>query len=435
MPDRDSEDEVLSAAPLLAFLATAAAMYDLLVSHGAVRVLAETLSHAVLLDVARSGILARNLAAVAGIVALTASLIAFLHVPRHGRITRGLSLAGFGGIFVPIVAVATVLPEQMLERRWTYLIVFAVGAGNVLSVLLALAAARRAAPHGIRVATGLVGTASFLTFASIALGAVQSIGQSAFGFQVVLALSRGGELAWLVVPIIAAITVHPDVWSRRGRIAAVLGVVALGLVLAAALWSRDEVGADFRVIVYGLLGTELFIDAVPSLYVVFLAIGVGIAVSALASGDKAHAQVGGAILLLYAAGFEPQAPARLLAMVLAAAMLARSSLALGARGRAARSATATPKSEPAATAAPTPGETLEELDASLGPQQEGSSESESASASASESASESASASASASASESESASASASASASESGPRPTSESEANEAAPKPSDS
>lgn len=355
--------EILSAAPLLGLLATAAATYDLFVSHGAVRSLVESLSHAELLGLARSGILARNLAAVAGIVALTTALVAFLHVPRHGRITRGLALAGFGGIFVPIVAVATVLPEEMLERRWTYLIIFAIGAGNVLSVLLALAAARRPAPHGIRVATGLVGTTCFLTFASIALGAVESIAHSAFGYQLVLALQRGGELAWLVIPFVAVITVRPNVRSLRGGLALGLGVLALGLVLSAGLSARSELGSDFRVIVYGLVGTEIFVDAVPMLYVVCLAAGVGIAVSALASGDRTFMQVGAAILLLDAAGFAPQAPARLLAMVLAAAMMARSSLVLGERARTAavdaRGAKAPPTTAPET-------ETLEALEASLG---------------------------------------------------------------------
>ncbi|MBW2461598.1 MAG: hypothetical protein JRH11_08115, partial [Deltaproteobacteria bacterium] len=149
-PVAEVPSQILAASPILGVLAALAAIVDLLLNHGIVRSLTGILDHPTHLTLSNLGGLPRNLAAVAGFVALAAALTQFLSAPRKGRITRGMGLAGFGGIFLPIVAVATILPPEFLARRWTYLIVFAVGAGNVLTILISATGARRPGPLGLR---------------------------------------------------------------------------------------------------------------------------------------------------------------------------------------------------------------------------------------------------------------------------------------------
>jgi len=329
--------KILAGPPILGVLAAGAAVVDLLVNHGLVRTLAGSLGHGDLLQIARWGQLPKNLAAVAGFVALAAALAHFLTAPRQGRVARGLGLAGFGGIFLPIVAVATILPPEFLARRWSYLIVFAVGAGYVLTILASTTASRRPGPGGLRVATMLLGGGCFLSFAAMALANVEVFVHTAIGHTVKVTFERAGEIAWLLVPFSAAVSILPRPGhGRKARIALVLGAATSLFVLVGGVWAKSVLRADFGVVVYGISGGEVFADALPSLYVLVLAVGLGVAVAALATREETHVQAGAALLLLFSAGFAPRAPLRLLVMVLGACMLARASITFGERLMSAR---------------------------------------------------------------------------------------------------
>ncbi len=318
-------------------LAAAAAIVDLLLNHGVVPTLTGSVDHGGLLEVVRWGQLPKNLAAVAGFVALAASLAHFLSAPRQGRIARGLGLAGFGGIFLPIVAVATILPPEFLARRWAYLIVFAVGAGYVLTILTSTTAARRPGPGGLRIATMLLGGGCFLSFAAMALANVEVFVHTAIGHTVKVTFERAGELAWLLVPFSAATAIVPRPRTgTRAIVAIVAGGVSAGLVIAGGVIAKSLVHGDFGIIVYGMVGGDLFVEGAPSVYILHLAVAIGVAVTALVTREGAHVQAGSALLLLASAGFAPRAPLRLLVMVLGACMLARASIVFGERLLAAR---------------------------------------------------------------------------------------------------
>jgi hypothetical protein len=153
------------------------------------------------------------------------------------------------------------------------------------------------------------------------------------GHTIKVGLERAGELAWLLVPLAAGVAIvpRPRAGDRKSMIALVLGASSTLAVLVAGLTARSVLREDFGIVVYGMSSGELFIDAMPSLYVMLLAVGIGIGVSAIATLDETNTQTGAAVLLLLSAGFAPQAPLRLLLMVLGACMLARSTIFLGER--------------------------------------------------------------------------------------------------------
>ncbi len=340
-PAAEVPSQILAASPILGVLAGLAAIVDLLFNHGIVRSLTDVLDHPAHLTLSNLGGLSRNLAAVAGFVALAVALTQFLSAPRKGRITRGMGLAGFGGIFLPIVAVATILPPEFLARRWTYLIVFAVGAGNVLTILISTTGARRPGPLGLRLATALLVMGSLLSFTAIVLGRLPAIAHTGFGASTLVLMGRLGEAAWLSIPLAAASTIVPRPGKASGvrtNVAFAVGVASTLLVLAGGLWAHSVLGADFGTVVYGITGGELFIETAPSLYVLVLALGVGIGFSALATGNATVVQAGAGVLLILAGGFTPAAPLRLLTLVLGACLLTRASICLGERGILARHA-------------------------------------------------------------------------------------------------
>jgi len=340
-PAAEVPSQILAASPILGVLAALAAIVDLLFNHGIVRSLTDVLDHPTHLTLSNLGGFPRNLAAVAGFVALAVALTQFLSAPRKGRITRGMGLAGFGGIFLPIVAVATILPPEFLARRWVYLIRFAVGAGYVLTILISTAGARRPGPLGLRLATALLAMGSLLSFTAMVFIRVPAIAHTGFGASTLVLMQRLAEAAWLSIPLAAASTIVPRpgrAGGTRTNVAFAIGVASSLMILAAGLWARSFLGAAFSTVVYGVTDGELFIESAPSLYVVVLAVGVGIAFSAIAARDATVVQAGAGVLLVLAGGFTPAAPLRLLTFVLGACLLTRASICLGERGILARHA-------------------------------------------------------------------------------------------------
>ncbi len=324
---RDESVDILASPPLLGTLAAVAALVDLAWTNGAVRALSERLDHAWLLTLVHWGAVPRNLVGIAGAVALAVSLGAFLHAPREGRIVRAIGLAGFGGIFLPIVVVATLAPVETLAAKWVWLVPIAAGTAHFLAILMTLAAVRRDAPVGVRVAVGLLGVAAFLSFAWMALAHVRLFAETVGGSTLLTVIKRGGELAWLPIPLIAASSIVPRLEETRGKIAITVALASGAIAAALLLWARGEVRGDFPHFIYGLVRTETLVDTVPELYVVTLAAAVGIGAGALSAIDPPRVQAGGAMFLIVAAGYAPQSPLRLLALVLGAAMLSRATIA------------------------------------------------------------------------------------------------------------
>lgn len=318
----------LARTPLLGMLAAAAAVFDLGINRVAVRTLGGVLPHDQLIQLSRWGELPRNLAAICGLVALTIALVAFLRTNVHAPVRRRLSIAGFAGIFLPTTALATLLPA---ERTSLQIVLFATGAANVLAVLLAVTAASRPAPRGIRVGMALVAASALLSFTALVVSLVEPLAHLESGLIAAHWMRNVGEVAYLLVPLAVAVTVFPRGRTLRSRVSIVVGVLAAGTTAALMWWGYSELHSDLTVIVYGATRLELLLEALPQAYVVPIAIGFGVGCAALTSDDATHRQAGAAVLLIIAAGYAAKSPGRLLMMVLGTALLARATLVLAAR--------------------------------------------------------------------------------------------------------
>jgi len=316
----------LARTPVLGLLATAAALLDLTVNRVAVRSLGEAVSREAVLTLSRWGSLPRNLAAVAGLVALTIALLAFLRSSTYGPVRRRLALAGFAGVFLPTTALATFLPT---ERTTTEMILFGVGAANVLAVLLGVIAVRLSSPRGIRIGIALGAASCFCGFLSLVLPLVEPLTRVAIAMHATELLRRVGEVAFLSAPGAVAFSIVPRDPSLRSRIAMAVGVFVAFAVVAFVIWGKMALRSDFDVILYGAMRVRLFLGFAPALYSVPFAIGFGAASAALLSGDPTRRQGGAAVMLFLGAGYAPTAPGQLLMLVLAMALLTRSSVTLG----------------------------------------------------------------------------------------------------------
>lgn len=299
--------------------------------------------------------LARNLAAVSGLVAVTFSLLAYLRLPGFAPIGRRLAVAAFSGIFVPSIVVATVLPYAALRQR---LVLFGLAAANVLVTLLGMTAVRYRPGRALRLAVAGATLSSLFTLSVVGFG--QLVNAPAEGpwapvagavlrhptvaQHVLLTLRHLGELCWIVSVFGAAGAAMasgdaPDDRHRRW-----IGV-GLGAVIAAAiLVGQHAVDHRYRLVLFGSFRLGLLVDQLwrgvdlphasraLAIYAFPLGAGLGTGLVALTRRNASARQLGAGLLVWLAAGFGPHTPIQLLYMVLGATLITRASQALDPQG-------------------------------------------------------------------------------------------------------
>jgi len=310
--------------PLLAWLAVAAAVTDALVNRIGLRVFASNLGHATRVALERWGGVPRNLAAVAGLVALTAGLLSFVRHRGHVSLPSRIGLAGFSGILLPTLLLATVLPAA---RTTPPIVLLATGAADVLVILLAAAVLSRRGPASLRLGIASFATASLLGFAAIVLGIAGALLNLRLASSLSATLAQLGEVAWLSVPLAFGAALWPREGGARARRRSMVAAGCSLMVLSLCLGAQLSLRAHFADLFYGLTHLTLFLESAPVVYGPLLAVGAGVICLGLLSPGMADRQLAAGLLLLAAAGFAPRAPGLLLYLCLGALLLTRACLA------------------------------------------------------------------------------------------------------------
>jgi hypothetical protein len=325
LPD-GSDGVVLGGAPVLTWLAVLGACAA--AGLKSVELLLPKLGvhgHATLLQVQRAGDFSANLGAVSGLIALSAALVTFVRVGGPVSLRRRLLMAGFAGILLPTVALATALPK---ERTTLPVVVFGLGAAHVLSAIIATAAALAASrwlPRIVALAAG--GNALFALLAHV----LQLWQQRHHGvlYAAAYEVSRAfGEASYLALLVLSAVLLFPRTPLLRDRV---------GRWLAFAVWvvgtysfyeAYSSFGSDYVVALYQALRVTLFLEREPIFYALPVVLALGAALAALIADDRARAQAALGVLLFLAAGYAPRAPGKFLALALGTALLSRALLDL-----------------------------------------------------------------------------------------------------------
>jgi len=326
-PDEPSVAALLGHAPLLAIVSAFAALADV----GCNRILVPMIAGHVDDDFVRwlvgIGAWPRNLAALAGLVALTIALVSYLRMRGYASMVRRLFVASFAGIFMPTVVLAIVMPR---ERTQGEVVIFATAAANILATLLASTSTRARAPVAWRAGAGLVGLATFCSLAWLTASRVRGIALTSVGPKLAALSAGAAELGYIAVLVLVAALVVPRSPRIRDRIALGVGVATLVASLAAFVVSWRWLRADFATVLYAAQRVDLLIDAAPLVYAVPIAVALGGGVAALCGADAIRRQAGAGLLLFTAAGCAPRSPGALLTMLLGAALISRAVLARAA---------------------------------------------------------------------------------------------------------
>ncbi|MEM1416302.1 MAG: hypothetical protein AAGH15_15445 [Myxococcota bacterium] len=317
-------------APLLAGLAALAAYADFLFSRLTLRLAASgegALSHASLVRIAQLGDLVRNLAALAGIVAMSLAVVDFLRPGRQLPVSQRVGIASFAGIFLPTTLLAAMLPEARTTPRVVF---FALGAAHVMVMLLGGSAFRWPAPRTMRI--GLVAL-TLTAFAALGAGVLQVVeGAVTWAYPVSQALRRTGEVTWLLGLAMLARSAFPTPLPRVRRILVtmVAGLVGALPLLVGTVFRRATSGTAFEDVLYGATHLELLLRRAPTLYLTVLAVLLTAAFAGLFAPTPARRQLALGILSLAAAGYAPTSPSTLLMMALGMMLVTRSYLAAAA---------------------------------------------------------------------------------------------------------
>jgi hypothetical protein len=315
-------------APPLALIAALAAVIDLAINRVAVRAFAQIADPMTILGWMRIGALPRNLSGVAGIVALFAALFAYLRMPGFAALYVRLPVAGFAGVLMPALTLATVLPR---ERMAPHLVLFGMFAAHVLICLFALAAIGYR-NRGVRLALALALLTSLQVLVVITIASVRAIVAGGFGGPVAYLARHGGEVTWLLLPCAVAPTLRPPRWSSRWTLAGAAGALALALVVAAGIAGEQSLHPHYSTVMYGAFRVAALPEAASIVYVAPTAVALSAGLFGVLGPDPWRRQVGAALLLWIAGGYSPRAPVQLLDTVLAVVLLARAAQAADPEG-------------------------------------------------------------------------------------------------------
>lgn len=317
----DPRAVALRAAPPLALLATLAALVDLGINRVAVRAGAELVEPTVVLGWMRLGALPRNVAAVAGLFALLASLSTYLRMPGFAPLYIRLLVAGFAGILMPPLTLATALPR---ERMSPYLVLFGMFATNVLVCLFG-AAVVSYRDRVLRLGVALAMATALQAFVVVTIASVRAVVAGGFGGPVAYLARHGGEVTWLLVPLALGVRSLPlgRLRERRELPGVVLGALTALGIATLGLFGEQHLHPYYSTVLYGAFRVAALPEALTLVYVLVAALGLGAAVAGLASPDPWRRQLGAGIALWIAGGYAPRSPIQLLDVVLAIILIAR----------------------------------------------------------------------------------------------------------------
>ncbi|MFI5308617.1 MAG: hypothetical protein ACHQ53_14755 [Polyangiales bacterium] len=320
--------------PPLAWLAASAAFASMLVNQLLLPGLGEHARRELLDTLDHVGRFATNLTAISGLIALGFGLLAFVRYSTMLELRHRLLIGAFAGIFLPTIAIAT-----LLERHTTTAqsVLFALAAAHVLGAIVSVSAAR-VAPSRLPRTVALCATAmaTFVLLAQL-LQVMTQAHYATWQAQTQRVLQSSGEVCYLLLLAGMAPLLLPVKADTRSRLARLAGFFVLPIFLGGLYMAENILDNDYTVLLYHAQRVTLFIDSWPRLYAVPLGLALASCFSAVLADDPVRKQGAAGVLLLLSSGYAPHAPGRLLTSALALILIARALMARAERTEPAQS--------------------------------------------------------------------------------------------------
>ncbi len=313
--------------PPLALVTALAAVVATGVKRVAIPALSGQASDDLIFRLATHGRFFANLAGIAGLCSLFVALFLFVRDANHAGLGRRLLVATFSGIFLPTMALAAFFPKEHTSAE---MVLFGVGAANVLAVAVCMNAVRNTSLLPARAAGLLCAAAALLAFPAQVVPVMAHRQLDAWQIVTLEVMRDLGEISYLLGLLGLTLTAFPVERGRRGVFARLLSFA----VLLPAVWSLFQALAIspryFTELLRLSQGVDFFSDKLPVLYVLPLTLAFSAAFGALVGSEANRRQVGAGLLAWMAAGYAPCSPERLVTFTLAMVLVARAVAATGA---------------------------------------------------------------------------------------------------------
>ncbi len=270
---------------------------------------------------------ALNLTVCAGVVALARGVLELVLARDLTYIGRRLIIAVLAGMLLFACTFAMFMPRPYMQPQFVLL---AAGALHTFAVQVAMMTLRAQRSLAGRTTVALLAAASLFPLTSLIVRHAEPVSRWPFAYEGVASLHALGELSYLLVPIAAAFAVLPWSDDAAGRTARGLGAAAVCFMAVLFGTAARIPSALYGHVMYSTLRLEWALERASLGYAVPVSLGVGAATAAFFSRDARHRQGGAGLWLWLAGGYNPLTPARILMAALAATLVCRAILGVGA---------------------------------------------------------------------------------------------------------
>jgi hypothetical protein len=243
----------------------------------------------------------------------------YLRMPGFAPLYVRLPTAAFAGILMPTLTLALLLPR---ERMAPHFVLFGMFASQILASLFAATAIGHR-HRFLRIGSVLIVLTAIQAFIVITIATIRATMMPGFGGPIAYFARHGGELTWLMVPLVLVPAVLPEGRTRRELIATFFGFLMLLAITALGLWGELRLHPDYSTVLYGAFRVAALPERGTLVYVMIAAFGLGAAVTGLFSSEAWKQQLGAGMALWIAGGYAPRSPVQILEGLLAVLLLTR----------------------------------------------------------------------------------------------------------------
>jgi hypothetical protein len=328
IPPPAEEPNTLGTMPPLTLVAAVAAVAATAIKRLAIPALSGVASDELIFTLVAHGRFFANLSGIAGLFAVSVALFAFVRDAAHAGLARRLLVATFAGVFLPTATLAVFFPKEQTSGE---MVLFGVGAANVLAVALTMNAARNARLLSARAAGILCAGAAVLAFPAQVIPVMVRQQLEAWELEALDTVRNLGELSYLLALLTLTVRVFPVERGRRDTLARLICFAAMLLAIWTLFQALAVSPGFFSELLRLAQGIDLFSEKLPVVYTLPLALGFASALGSLVGSDGNRRQAGAGLLIWMAAGYAPCSPERLITFTLAMTLIARAVTASGVR--------------------------------------------------------------------------------------------------------
>ncbi len=316
----------VESAPPLAGLAALSAFAAMLLNQVLLPGLGTEQNPLLLGRLARAGQFAANLAVISGVVSLVFCAVSVARGKPDLPMVRRVFWVLLSLVLLRAAVIATLFERVETTRENVYL---AVAAANTLGVLSGVYALERTRGVLFRILAFFATCLPLFSIASVLLEVTSDVQLDPWkrrGYEWAQAL---GEVSYVGVLLVSFPLLVTRGLKLRHLIARTAGIAVLVASVYALRTAEAALHNDYPVLFYHAQRVGLMLDRWPLAYAIPFCLALSAITTALLAERGARWQVAVAVLLIFAAGYAPKAPGRLLSMALGFVLLSRALVALG----------------------------------------------------------------------------------------------------------